>query len=215
LETLSNPSDIRVWAKAQLIGDNADAAVQGYQKVLSKTKLTPCEDSAKLKLEYATALFKAGKAHRLIREELLGALDLAYQSNQKLVAGEIILTLLYVCLYAPPPQGFSFVIRYADEYLAHPNSTKLGAGFYINLACAYGQKASWQIDTLGGDVEQAAYKEARRQCLIYVQKATAESSSAKQTLRRLWDKNDKNKNPEDNDLEIFFDDEEFANLLAS
>jgi hypothetical protein len=57
-------------------------------------------------------------------------------------------SLTFYWLYREPPEGFTEAIHYGEEYVHNPRLLPSG-GIWVNLASAYSQKASWQMQQSG------------------------------------------------------------------
>jgi tetratricopeptide (TPR) repeat protein len=209
LDQLSSPQEIGDWAKAQSIAKNYQAAVEGYNKAISL-----CPTDVKLRLERAIACSGAGLPRNLIKEQLLDAYKwLTPQTSPELKAN-LYKELTYAYLYVDPPEGFMGAIRYAEEYLNDPANRRVGPVFAkigINLAAAYGQKYHWYSLHTDPTVELQA---TRDKALAAIKAAVAADPAVKDQLRMLMDPASPKKNPDENDLEDFFDDPEFRDAVG-
>lgn len=118
---------------------------------------------------------------------------------------------IYWCLYIPPPDGFDRVIRASVEYLQSQGADP-SPKILAYQAMAYGQKYSWER-------ERKATKESldslRNSALEAAQEALKKEPKVLPLLRTVWDPNDPTKlYGEENDLEVFFNDPGFKQLLS-
>ncbi len=117
---------------------------------------------------------------------------------------------IYTCLYLDPPEGFERAIKACLEYLQavgdNPNPRILAY-----QAMAYGQKYDWE-QKRGASKESLAA--LRNSALEAVQRAVTLRPELRQLLRTTWDPNDPTKlRGEENDLEVFFGDPDFKQIL--
>ncbi len=206
LQTLTSERDVRLWAKAQLLTDNADKAVDGYRLAVQYNP-----DRPRLWFEYALALYEAGRRAEA-KEKLLEALRRLRVTDKpsKTLKENIYKALTYYSLYEPPPDGFMDAIRYGEEYVQDPRNLPSGA-ILVNLACGYGQQYRWLEEKKGDPQERA---KARARALEIVQQTLRiENGRWRSLLLELMLK-EARKNPEDNDLEVFEKDPEFRRALG-
>lgn len=117
--------------------------------------------------------------------------------------------LTYSALYEPSPMGFQKAIEYFNQYLkvaTKPPSARL----YVNLACAYGQQYDWEKKH---DNRADVLTDIKNRALDAVQKALQTDPGTKGVLQFVWDPNANKVGPEENDLEVFYEDPEFQKLL--
>jgi hypothetical protein len=117
---------------------------------------------------------------------------------------------IYTCLYLDPPLSFERAIKASLEYLQvvgdNPNPRVLAY-----QAMAYGQKYDW-------DQKHGATKDAlaslRKSALEVIRRAVEGQPQLRSLLRTVWDPNDPTKlHGEENDLEVFYGDTEFKQIL--
>jgi tetratricopeptide (TPR) repeat protein len=119
--------------------------------------------------------------------------------------------LTYNYLYQDPPDGFMKAIELGKEYTAN-DSNLSSPRVWTNLASAYGQQYAWEVDH---EKRKPVLSESRNRALDAVRRALALEPRMLSMLRLLWDPNDPTKvSAEENDLEVFYDDEEFRKVLA-
>jgi hypothetical protein len=117
---------------------------------------------------------------------------------------------IYTCLYLDPPEGFERAIKASLEYLQ-------GAGDQPNprilayQAMAYGQKYAWEQKR---GASKDSLESLRKSALEAARRAIAFEPKLRQLLRTTWDPNDPTKlRGEENDLEVFYGDPEFKQIL--
>jgi tetratricopeptide (TPR) repeat protein len=203
-EQLSTPEDIAIWAKAQLSLGNYEEAIKGYSKLMSHLP-----HDVKLHIEYATALFYNNERSKAW-EQLLQAYKRITPSIDKDLKKNIYRGLTFQSLYRTPPDSFEDAIKYGEEYVRDGQNIPNGA-IWTNLAAAYGQKTSWLLThTLDPEI----LKETRSHALHAINQALDFGGRWKSRLRELLQHDYHGKDPEENDLEVFEDDEEFRKLLG-
>jgi len=119
---------------------------------------------------------------------------------------------IYTCLYLDPPDGFERTIRACLEYLENAGDSP-NPRILAYQAMAYGQKYDW-------DQKHGAAKDAlvllRNSALAAVKRAVEAQPKLRTLLRTTWDPNDPSKlRGEENDLEVFFNDSDFKQILDS
>jgi hypothetical protein len=133
--------------------------------------------------------------------------DIPVQSKRALIE-----RLTYNALYEPPPDGFQKTIRYAEQYIQE-EPKNASARIWANLAAALGQK--YKYDQEKG-VPQQVLDETRRRALEAATKAIELEPEMRTWLRTLWNPEDPTKDrAQEDDLEIFYNDQEFKKLLGS
>lgn len=203
LNQLATPREIAIWAKTQVSQRNYEEAVNGYSKAVA---LAP--DDIDLRLEYAAALQYAGRPPQKVREQLLEALmRLRNQSGaDENLKTKVYRALTFQSLFISPPEGFSDAIRYGEEYVNELRGKAIEGAMAINLAAAYGQKYKW-LQQHSADTKEL--ESAREASLEYVKAAISANGKSKERLLQLLLKNYPNKNPDDDDLEVFEKDKDF------
>lgn len=120
--------------------------------------------------------------------------------------------LTYNYLYQDPPAGFGKVIDLAKRYIAEEPDNP-SPKVWTNLAFAYGQQYTWER---GHEQKVDVMKAARKGALDAIRQALHLEPRMISLLRLVWDPNDPTKvSSEENDLEAFFEDEEFKQQLAT
>jgi tetratricopeptide (TPR) repeat protein len=205
LESLKTPEDQSAWAKAQRQAGNIDKALQGYELALKKAP-----DDPSIRYEYAMALGETWAEPARIYEELLKAMKALTARSDRTLAKAIYEALTFYALYIEPPRGYQEVITHGEAYRAMPASIPSGR-IYVNLAAAYGQAA--KDAKAKGDGEQ--FEKARQAALQNVKAAIAMGDGWKLLLQTLWTPASiQPKDPSEDDLEVFYDDDEFKKVLG-
>jgi hypothetical protein len=160
--------------------------------------------------QFAQGLTEAG-AYRKAISTLETALRQVGPDTPKDVKRKIYESLAYNYLYEEPPLGFQKVIEYGTAYVTQePNNASARISCY--LAAAYGQLYSWELTH---EKRKEVLDGARKSALDAVQNALKLEPKIKPLLTALWDPNDATKEPtQENDLEVFYTDPDFAKLLA-
>lgn len=118
--------------------------------------------------------------------------------------------VIFNSLYEPPPDGFTRAIDYAKRYLRDekaPPSAKILA----YLAGAYGQQYKYERNQ---DASPQRLVEIRMLALDAARRAVSLEPGVIELLRVMWDPAHPSKSPDDDDLEVFFDDDDFRKLLG-
>lgn len=119
--------------------------------------------------------------------------------------------LIFNSLYEPPPKGYQtaigYALRYLKEELAQPSGQILAF-----LAAAYGQQYSYERSH-GALSDRLS--EIREKAIEAVKRALKTDPGTLTLLRMMWDPAYPSKSPGDNDLEVFFEDSGFRDLLKS
>ena len=215
LDQLTTREDITIWARAQLSQGNYDSAVAGYAKAVG---LAP--DDIKLRLEYATALFYAKSPATQVRDQLIQAYNLmkATPNVSQDIKRKVYRSITYHYLFQPPPESFSKAIQYGEEYINDPTNQPIVSGaIWVNLAAAYGQKNKWlseNRETMTIPDATAQLQQTRDAALNAVRKAIELDANWKKKLTELLVKNQPGKDPNENDLEVFENDNDFRTALG-
>jgi hypothetical protein len=117
---------------------------------------------------------------------------------------------IYTCLYLDPPDGFERAIKACLEYLQAAGDQP-SPRILAYQAMTYGQKYDWERRR-GATKESLA--SLRNGALEAIRRALTLQPQLRQLLRTTWDPNDPTKlRGEENDLEVFFGDPEFKQIL--
>ena len=116
--------------------------------------------------------------------------------------------LLFSSLYKEPPEGFQQAITYGKKYIdEHPD---LPSGLiWAYLAAAYGQQYSYEV---ASGKKPDELMPIRDRALEAVRRALQISPDSKGIIRAMWDPNTI-RSPGDDDLEVFYADPAFKELL--
>jgi len=117
---------------------------------------------------------------------------------------------IYTCLYLDPPDSFERAIKACLEYLETAGDSP-SPRILAYQAMAYGQKYDWE-QKHGGTKDALA--SLRNSALAAVRRAVEAQPRLRSLLRTTWDPNDPSKlRGEENDLEVFFGDLDFKQIL--
>lgn len=119
--------------------------------------------------------------------------------------------LIFNSLYEPSPNGFQKAIEYAQQYLSEEQGTP-SARILAYLAGAYGQQYAYERDT-GAAPERL--ETAKAKAFEATEAALKIDPAIVTLLRMMWDPTYPSKSPGDDDLEPFFEDDDFQALLGS
>ncbi len=118
--------------------------------------------------------------------------------------------LTYTCTHMDPPEGFTNAIKYGKEYTADQSNPDEGF-VWVSLAAAYGQQYKWLRDHDDHSIDSATI---RQNALDAARTAININSYTKESLRMLLDPNDPHRQPNEDYLEVFYDDNEFRELVG-
>jgi len=159
--------------------------------------------------QFARGLTEAGAYGKAI-SALEEALNQLTPDTPKDVKRHIYENLVYNYLYEQPPTGFQKGIEYGRAYIEQEPDTP-SARIWAYLAAAYGQQYAWELDH---DKRPAVLDASKKSAFEAIQNALKIEPKMKSLLRTMWDPNDPTKEPtEENDLEVFYADEDFKKLL--
>jgi tetratricopeptide (TPR) repeat protein len=160
--------------------------------------------------QFARGLTEAGAYGKAI-SALEDALNQLTPDTPKEVKRRIYENLVYNYLYEQPPTGFQKAIEYGRAYIEQEPDTS-SARIWAYLAAAYGQQYAWEFDH---DKRPAVLDASKKSAVEAIQNALKIEPKMKSLLRTMWDPNDPTKEPtEENDLEVFYADEDFKKLLS-
>ena len=161
-----------------------------------------------LLLNYALALHQAGRSAADAVTQLARARSLLTQGTANELKWQVYRYLTFFSLYLPPPDSFERTIEYALEYVSAPEN-RPSAAVYLNLACAYGQRAK----TLAPNSPE--FLEVRGKALQALEKAIALGSSTyKARCGQLLHPTPLQKDQHEDDLDVFAGDPDFERLLS-
>lgn len=212
-EQLKNPEQIRAWAKAQLMLDQKDRALLGFDRLVEAQPTLETRYERAMALQQMGLFTEAQNALRRLRMELADpkvARTVSPELRESIGIAE-----MSCALYAPPPIGYETALQIAARLRSEMPDIEDNASFQVALACAYGQKFR---DLTEDGREQAERDEVRRKALDAVKKAIEHGEA--DWIRYLSSPDDPRKAKQtgverDDDLEIFADDPEFKALLAN
>jgi hypothetical protein len=118
--------------------------------------------------------------------------------------------LIFNSLYEPWPNGFRKAIEYANQYLSEEQGTP-SARILAYLAGAYGQQYAYEQDKKATPEQLEA---AKAKAFKAAELALKIDPGIITLLRMMWDPSYPSKSPGDDDLEPFFDDQDFQALLG-
>lgn len=204
LSAVENPTEVIAWAKLKASQGHVEEAESGFQKALKM----PETDNAGVALQ-------AARTRAVDEPEGLEWVRKAYRqmnaSTDAALKEQIYNSLMFRLLYT---DGCDEAIRYGEEYLSDP-ANKVSGALLVNLACAYGQKAA---KLKAANAPQEEFNQVRDKALDCVRKALADSPGWKQRCALLYNPNAPEKSgndasKEENDLEAFYPDPAFDDLL--
>jgi hypothetical protein len=159
------------------------------------------------------------RAQKLQEERNFGAALTRYESALQKIGPdttpeqrrEIYEGLIFNSLYEESPAGFQKSLEYGDLYQRDTKAAP-SAKVHAYLAAAYGQQYVYERNKKNASAETLA--EIRSRCLNEIRQALEISPGARDLLRMMWDPSYPSKSPGDDDLEVFFDDQEFKAILG-
>lgn len=167
------------------------------------------------RLFLAGALFEADTATAIVKRAIReldierneAALSRLNEKTPTRVRQHIYEQLTFSYLYRPAPEGFTKAIEYASGLIEKHEGT---ARLWAYLALAYGQQFAWEMERGRG----ATAQKARDHALEAVREAIHIDSEMKAVFQMTWDPESPARTaPDDNDLEVFFLDQDFKKEL--
>lgn len=195
---------LAIRAKALLSLDKYSEAAVVYKELLNRTP-----DDPKVRFEYAVCLFYLG-SHAEAYQQMLQAYSSLTPTTDPKLKRDIYRSLTFQALYQAPPKGFEDAIKFGEEYVGASQNLPEPA-IWTNLAAGYGQKAAWL--KAHPPVDPQVFDDTRARALAAASKAIEFGERWKTRIRELLVKGAPNKDPKDNDLEIFEHDNEFRRLV--
>lgn len=125
---------------------------------------------------------------------------------------------IYTDLYRYEQEGFRDAIKKIDKLLVSP-ANRQNPTLWVYLAAANGQAYAWQLQHSEGAApgREEALRKYRDDALAAVRTALSLGNDWKPVLRLMWDKEHPAKTSRhaaaENDLEVFYDDKDFRELL--
>jgi hypothetical protein len=159
------------------------------------------------------------RAQKLQEEQNFGAALTRYESAfQKMGPGttpqqrrEVYEGLIFTSLYDDPPDGFRKAIEYGDLYKKDSKAAE-SAKIHAYLAGAFGQQYVYERDK---NATEEKLQQIRLKALEEARKAMEIDTSVGDLLRLMWNPEYPSKSPGDDDLEVFFEDDDFRALLGN
>jgi tetratricopeptide (TPR) repeat protein len=202
MEQIANTKDQKVWASTQLkLGRYMDA-INAYEKLIAQSP-----NDIMLRLEFSAALFESGRRERAISEALQAYRRITSNTPND-IKEYVYKTLIFLFLYQA--NGFEQAIKFGEEYV-QKNENKPSGAIWVNLACAYGQRMTALLRDESASPELKA--DSRLKALDAMKRAIEIDSRWKEKLRELLRTDYPNKDPRENDLEVFENDPEFRAVL--
>jgi hypothetical protein len=210
LDELDDPVELVAWAKVQLQQGKSGEALKAVERAVA---LKP--DDAAIALDHAHIAGRAGASPAERFRLLQRSHALLTRSSPPELREQIYNSLMYWGLYRTYAGACEEVIRYGEEYTSDPKNAPSG-GVWVNLACAYGQRARVLKENGKGDTPE--FRATRDKALGAVRSAVGISPqwSEKLTLLMYPNAPEKLANPSlknENDLEVFASDGDFQALL--
>jgi hypothetical protein len=158
---------------------------------------------------------RAIRAVRVLRRQIVEEREMTEEAGR--LQGKI-----YTDLYRFEDQGFREAIAKLEELLKSPANMRNPA-LWTYLAAAHGQAYLWERDNSKGvaPAKDALLAKHKAAALDAVRNALALGDAWKPILQVMWDKNHPAKlgkgrttKTDENDLEVFYDDPDFKELLG-
>lgn len=205
LTTVSSFEELWRRAKAHLSLGNYSDAIKLYRDLVDQKP-----DDPRLHFEYGVALFYQGARDEAYKE-ILEAYKRITPEMDLILKKNIYRALTFQSLYFPPPAGFQEAIKFGEQYVRDARNPAEPA-IWTNLASAYGQRELWYQNNPPADPQEQ--KRNRTLALDAVNKAAEFGDRWKNRLRELMQKDYPNKDPQENDLEVFENDREFRQAVG-
>ena len=210
LSKLKTLPDIVAWARGQLINENYDEALEGFKAALAKSPRNP-----DILVDIAVTLYEQDAEDSEIQKYLREAVK--YSRSQQVsqaIKRRVYQAITFHSLYLD--NGYEDAIIYGEEYFSTVGKKEnvVDGGIWVNLAAAYGQKYSALLShSKTGFANNEKLSEIKQRCLNAIKAALRINPIWKDTLRILLEHNYPGKDPEENDLEIFENEQEFRQVL--
>jgi hypothetical protein len=213
LDKISGFTNVLTWARCNKLLNRVSATMLGYQRAFA---LKP--DAVKERLEYARFLAKHGKIG-LALDTIAAAEQEAKPSHDTILN----LSRMFVYLYASNPSRYMQAIDIGENLKSKIKSApelstkpKRRAQLQFYLASAYGMahrraKREMKEKQQKSSAEVDRYKKATFEA---VEASLNEGDFYRDRLRMIWNPHDKTKNRHDSELEQFYSDEAFQELLG-
>jgi tetratricopeptide (TPR) repeat protein len=220
LSDLRTPQEIALWAKAKAMEGQHEEAIRGYEKAVLQST---CD--AGLYLDFAVTLSQSGKYQESLTR-LQQAYDHISSATPKKTVKNIYKSLTFSLLYLP--DAYERVIQLSDEYLerqAKEPDLPFSGGMAVNRICAFAKRFRtlavrheyYNVETKvwtqkPGDMP-AEMTGARDTALAEIKSLLAKAPGWRKRLEVLMSK-DLEKDPEDDDLEVFESFPEFREAVG-
>ena len=204
LGELTEPVQILAWGRSHAGMNNYPEAALAYRRLLNQVRTPEV-------LAEAARVFSASdqprEAESALAEAVRGRDDVSPE-----VRFRITFDAASLALYEPPPGGYQRALDLLDE---HTLAYDPAGWLRVLRACANAQRYRHDLAT-ASDQQKA---ESREAVLKDLRLALLLTPAHRNWIRYLWDPNTPNKPPlgspdRDDDLEIFFDDPDFKDLLG-
>lgn len=207
LSQLTEIKDIILWAKVQLSRNDYQRAYTAYSILLD---LIPTDAEVRFNYAFTLSRIEPQNTTKII-DALEMAKSLIKHDTSEITIMNIYLSLSYYNLYLQAPDGFMKTIRIVDEF-KKKYSTFLSAGLIVNLAAAFGQQYLFYKEYDKAD--DLSLEQIKIRCLDACKEAISIDQNSIDSIKKMMLKNYPNKNPEDNDLEVFENDNDFRTILG-
>jgi tetratricopeptide (TPR) repeat protein len=190
-------------AAAKLSAGRFAEALECYEEAV---RLAPADPG--LRLKYAIALRQAS---RPVKESVRQLVEASSSASSAAASAELRLQiyvyLTFFALYLPRPESFEMALKYGEEYLkgSRPISS---ADLYLNMACAYGQRAQYN-KSKGAPVD-----DDRLRAIEALKEMLALDPSKRMHARELLAPTPEQISAGENDLAVFRGDPAFEALLS-
>ncbi len=191
-------------ARANIVARDPAKAVSAYRDAILKSPL-----NASLRFEYASALRQAGVAAAQVIVALRDSLTVESQSPDPDTRRKIFESLTYLLLYEPSPRGFTEAIACGETYTTDTRNLP-SATVWINLAAAWGQRAAWESERNGGQIDRTVAEKA----FNAIQESIRLDPGAKDFLAGLMNPSPQQQAAGENDLIAFRNEPRFRALLG-
>ncbi len=180
-----------------------------FEKIIKAEKAEQVSQEAEVKQLKAEQVSQEAEVKQLKAEQVSQEAEVRKQEAEQLLesAKELneVLRNMHDDLYREPPQGFRDAIEKAQGFIRkweEPTQVM----FWIRLAAAYGQQYAWEKSE---NITSETHLETKQKAFDAIDKALQSNRAlAKYWMNYLGNKDEK-KPADENDLEVFWDDEEF------
>ena len=166
-----------------------------FEKIIKAEKAEQVSQEAEVKQLKAEQVSQEAEVRKQEAEQLL---ENAKELNE-------VLRKMHDDLYRKPPEGFRDAIEKAQRFI-RSREEPTEVMFWIRLAAAYGQQYAWEKSE---KIASEIHLETKQKAFDAIDKALQSNRAlAKYWMNYLGNKDEK-KPADENDLEAFWDDEEF------